>query len=216
VSAVEQNLVFTKPSKLIFEIIDLQGETMKIYTGGGDRGKTSLFSGERVPKTDDRIEAYGDVDELSSVIGALIAALPKKLAALTAELQHIQSDLFYLSSWLATTPGSSSEAVLEEFTAENVKFLENAIDRIDEQLPALKDFILPGGHVTTAWAHIARTVCRRAERRVFRVTAEFLKTDAAGKSINLPVYLNRLSDYLFLLARYCNQIMGVSETRWKR
>jgi cob(I)alamin adenosyltransferase len=189
---------------------------MKIYTGGGDRGKTSLFSGERVLKTEDRIEAYGDVDELSSVIGALIAALPKKLAAFSPELRHIQSDLFYLSSWLATTPGSPSEEVLEKFSAEKVKFLEDAIDRIDEDLPALKDFILPGGHVGAAWAHVARTVCRRAERRVFRVMTEFLKTETAGQLMNLPVYLNRLSDYLFLLARYCNQIMGVPETRWKK
>jgi len=102
---------------------------MKIYTGGGDRGKTSLFSGERVPKDHGRIEAYGDVDELNSLLGATIAALPETLPDVADELQHIQNDLFHLSSWLATIPGSPAEKNLEEFEIEKITFLENAIDR---------------------------------------------------------------------------------------
>jgi cob(I)alamin adenosyltransferase len=108
---------------------------MKIYTGGGDRGKTSLFSGERVPKNHGRIEAYGDVDELNSLIGTLIAALPETLQVVQDELQGIQYDLFHLSAWLATTPGSPAEEILEEFNIEKITFLENAIDRHDKNLP---------------------------------------------------------------------------------
>ena len=108
---------------------------MKIYTGGGDRGKTSLFSGERVPKDHGRIEAYGDVDELNSLIGTLMAALPEPLPDVRNELQCIQYDLFHLSSWLATTPGSPAGEVLEEFNAEKIAFIENAIDRHEKKLP---------------------------------------------------------------------------------
>ena len=189
---------------------------MKIYTGIGDRGKTGLFSGERVAKTHDRIEAYGVVDELNSVIGALIAVLPKGWAELIEELQRIQADLFHLSSWLATTPDSPSKDTLAEFAENKVKFLEQAIDRIDEDLPALKNFILPGGHITAAWTHVARSVCRRAERHAVRVLEESLKAKTNKQLLGLLVYLNRLSDYLFMLARYCNKILGVTETLWEK
>jgi cob(I)alamin adenosyltransferase len=189
---------------------------MKIYTGGGDRGKTSLFSGERVPKDHGRIEAYGDADELNSIIGALIAALPEKQQAVRDELLCIQSDLFHLSSWLATTPGSPAEDALEEFNAEKVTFLENAIDRIEKNLPVLKHFILPGGHGTAAWAHVARAVCRRTERHILRVLEESAKEGIEKKPSYLLIYLNRLSDYLFTLARYLNITMGVSEIPWKK
>lgn len=189
---------------------------MKIYTGGGDRGKTSLFSGERVRKDHARIEAYGDADELNSIIGALISALSKKQEDVSKELQCIQSDIFHLSSWLATTPGSPAADALEEFRAEKVAFLENAIDRMEKNLPVLKSFIMPGGHPTAAWTHIARAVCRRTERRVLQVIENSDESGTEHKYSYLLKYLNRLSDYLFMLARYLNKTMGVSEIPWKK
>ena len=189
---------------------------MKIYTGGGDRGKTSLFSGERVRKDHGRIEAYGDADELNSIIGAIISALPEKQQDVRNELQCIQSDIFHLSSWLATTQGSPAENALEEFKADKITFLENAIDRMEQNLPALKNFIMPGGHPTAAWAHIARTVCRRTERHVLQVTENSVESGTEHQYSHLQKYLNRLSDYLFMLARYLNQTMGVPDIPWKK
>ena len=189
---------------------------MKIYTGGGDRGKTSLFSGERVRKDHDRIEAYGDADELNSIIGALISALPEKRQDVRNELQCIQSDIFHLSSWLATTRGSPAENALDEFKADKITFLENAIDRMEQNLPALKNFIMPGGHHTAAWTHIARTVCRRTERHVLQVIENSVESSTEHQYSHLQKYLNRLSDYFFMLARYLNQTMGVSEIPWKK
>jgi cob(I)alamin adenosyltransferase len=189
---------------------------MKIYTGGGDRGKTSLFSGERVPKDHRRIEAYGDADELNSIIGALISSLSEKQQDVNTELQCIQSDIFHLSSWLATTPDSPAVAALDEFQAEKVMFLENAIDRIDKKLPVLKNFVLPGGHPTAAWTHIARTICRRMERHVLRVVENAVESGSEQQYRCLLKYLNRLSDYLFVLARYLNQTAGVPDIPWKK
>jgi len=189
---------------------------MKIYTGGGDRGKTSLFSGERVRKDHGRIEAYGDADELNSILGALIAALPEKQQEVRNELQCIQSDIFQLSSWLATTPGSRAIDALDEFKAEKVVFLENAIDRIDKKLPVLKSFIMPGGHPTAAWTHIARAVCRRTERHVLQVIENSDESGTENQYRYLLTYLNRLSDYLFMLARYLNQTTGVPEIPWNK
>ena len=189
---------------------------MKIYTGGGDRGKTSLFSGERVRKDHGRIEAYGDADELNSIIGAIVSALPEKQQDVRSELQCIQSDIFHLSSWLATTQGSPAENALEEFKADKITFLENAIDRMEQNLPALKNFIMPGGHPTAAWTHIARTVCRRTERHVLLIIENSVKSGTEHQYSHLQKYLNRLSDYFFMLARYLNQAMGVSEIPWKK
>ena len=146
---------------------------MKIYSGGGDRGRTSLFSGERVLKSHLRIEATGDVDELNSVLGVLIAVLPNEDSGSMEEIRQIQSDLFHLGAWLATTPGSPS-------------------------MPALKSFILPGGHISAAWAHVARTVCRRAERRVVRLYEESIEGDGQGQLWGVLTYLNRLSDSPFI------------------
>ncbi|MGD9272558.1 MAG: cob(I)yrinic acid a,c-diamide adenosyltransferase [Syntrophobacterales bacterium] len=189
---------------------------MKIYTGGGDRGKTSLFSGERVNKSDLRVEAYGDVDELNSLLGALVAFLPSGESALAEELQRVQSDLLHVGAWLAVTPGSPASNELSAITQEHSKALETAIDRLEEELPTLKDFLLPGGHVSAAWAHVARAVCRRAERHVVRLLSG---NDAEESSLHLQsvvTYLNRLSDYLFVLARYCNKIQGQQDTIWRK
>ena len=187
---------------------------MKIYTGTGDKGKTSLFSGERVSKSDARIDAYGDLDELNSILGALAAHLVSE-KELVRELEQIQSDLLRAGAWLATRPDSSAIESLEEISNEQIVFLEKAIDRLEKELPILKGFILPGGHITSAWAHVARTVCRRCERKVVPLTDEARKSNAAEQYQNLLVLLNRLSDYLFVLARYCNHLHGVSDKLWK-
>lgn len=191
-------------------------KTMKIYTGTGDRGKTSLFSGERVAKTNDRIEAYGDLDELNSIIGALIASLTADRDDLTGTLQQIQSDIFIISAWLATTANSPAIESLEKFKKTQIDFLEESIDRLENQLPDLKNFILPGGHRSAAWAHVARSVCRRAERHTVRVLKD---SDAGASTAELEkalIYLNRLSDYLFVLARECNRHHGLSDITWKK
>jgi cob(I)alamin adenosyltransferase len=189
---------------------------MKIYTGTGDRGKTSLFSGERVSKSDRRIEAYGDVDELNSLIGALIAGLKEKNTGIADDLQQVQSDLFQLGAILAITPDSPAMDSLEKISESRIRELELAIDEIEAKLPALSGFILPGGRPTAAWAHICRSVCRRAERHVIRISDEYSQGVAAEQFQLAVVYLNRLSDYLFVLARYCNQLRGVSDTLWKQ
>ena len=129
---------------------------MKVYTGGGDRGRTSLFSGERISKDDRRVEAYGDVDELNSLLGALIAALPGGCGEAMAELQRIQNDLFRIGACLATSGDDPTFAATRDFPAENARFLENAIDRMDDNLPRLSQFILPGGHPAACWSHVAR------------------------------------------------------------
>lgn len=189
---------------------------MKIYTGAGDRGKTSLFSGERVPKDDARIEAYGDVDELNSVIGAVIASLPEPLAEIRGELQEIQSDLFHIGAWLATTSGAPAASQLPPIDPERASALERSIDHMDEDLPALKGFILPGGHASAAWAHIARTVCRRAERRTVGLSTGGPEAGPAEQLSRAIVYLNRLSDYFFVLARHINRTLGLEDSLWKR
>lgn len=180
---------------------------MNVYTRTGDGGQTSLFSGERVPKSHPRVEAYGDVDELNSVIGALIAALPPDHPE-WPELQRIQANLFQVGAWLATTPGSAASARLTPFSTQHSQQLEQAIDRMNAELSPLTSFILPGGHPTAAWAHIARTVCRRAERHVLELGV----SDEAFRPI--LAFLNRLSDYLFVLARYCNHLAGTPDVRW--
>jgi cob(I)alamin adenosyltransferase len=186
---------------------------MKIYTGDGDHGKTSLFSGERVSKSHDRIEAYGDVDELNSVMGVLGAVMQEAAPLLLEQNRRIQSDLLHVGAWLATTPGAARQQALKEFTVERVRFLEVAIDGMEEGLPPLRRFILPGGHLCSAIAQMARTVCRRAERRVVRL---FQQADNALPASwrHLLAYLNRLSDYLFVLARTINRLNGVADITW--
>jgi cob(I)alamin adenosyltransferase len=185
---------------------------MKIYTGTGDRGKTSLFSGERVSKSSLRIEAYGDLDELNSVIGAVAAALDPEHIELKEEIQSVQGMLLDAGAWLATTPDAASSRFLKPFTEEPAKWLEEAIDRMNASLPELKQFILPGGHLSASLAHMARTVCRRTERR----TIALIESESGGGDImaHILVFLNRLSDYLFVLARYCNHLSSQGDLLW--
>ncbi|KPJ79016.1 MAG: hypothetical protein AMJ54_00735 [Deltaproteobacteria bacterium SG8_13] len=188
---------------------------MKIYTGGGDRGKTGLFSGERVAKCNLQVETYGDVDELNSTLGSLSAALPEGWTDIDGQLRLVQADLFHIGAWLAITPAARTNATLEEFTAERVLFLEKTIDAMEEQLPALSAFILPGGHASAAAAHVSRAVCRRAERRVVALMEQSDAKKLPASWQQLLRYLNRLSDYLFVLARFCNHRTGVEEPLWK-
>jgi cob(I)alamin adenosyltransferase len=187
---------------------------MKVYTGTGDGGKTSLFSGERISKGDARIAAYGDLDELNAVVGSIVAALPRHpdSRGLKSQLVKIQSDLFQVGALLATSPGSPAAAHLAPVKVEQGRWLEERIDAMDSRLDRLNAFILPGGHPAAAWSHLARTVSRRVERRVVKLAAsDALIHDGLDEML---VYLNRLSDYFFVLARYCNFLTGVADVLW--
>lgn len=189
---------------------------MKIYTGTGDRGKTSLFSGERISKSNPRIEAYGDLDELNSTVGAVAAAMETPDQTLKAELRLVQRWLLEAGAWLATIPGSPSTQFLKPFTGEPATTLETAIDRMNDALPELKHFVLPGGHLSASLAHMARTVCRRAERRMVALVEHDTDPPASADTLNhIQVFLNRLSDYLFVVARYCNLLHGQGDELWK-
>lgn len=188
---------------------------MKVYTGTGDRGKSSLFSGERVPKTSPRFAVYGDLDELNSVMGTVAAALDDEHQTLKKEIQIFQAHLLSAGAWLATTPGSASAKFLTPFTEKPTHLLEAAIDRMTESLAELKQFILPGGHLTASLTHIARCVCRRTERHAIAlVEAEDGSSGPTETMRHILVFLNRLSDYLFVLARYCNHLHGQEDVLW--
>ena len=183
---------------------------MKVYTGSGDRGKTGLLSGERVLKSHLRIEACGDIDELNSLMGVLAATLPNNSSETIEEIRQIQSVLLLIGAWFSTTPGSPIRSNIKQVTVTQISFLENAIDRMENKLPELKNFILPGGHISAALAHVTRSVCRRVERNAVRLE---VNTETLQKSYNnVLVFLNRLSDYLFVMARYCNQASGVPDS----
>jgi cob(I)alamin adenosyltransferase len=180
---------------------------MKIYTKTGDSGDTSLFGGQRVPKDALRIEAYGTVDELNSMLGIVRSdGAPEELDGILEAIQH---DLFDLGADLAT-PRPASKVSVKRITAKDVQALERFIDGVDPKLKPLRSFILPGGSSIAARLHFARTVCRRAERVCVRLS----RNEDIGEDVT--VYLNRLSDLLFVLARYANVLAGVSETRWKQ
>jgi cob(I)alamin adenosyltransferase len=182
---------------------------MKIYTRTGDKGETGLFGGQRVRKDYPRIEAYGTVDELNAALGVARAELAAIDSQIEGLLARIQNDLFDLGAELAVAdPAKARRAI----TAQQVGELEEAIDRHDARLPPLKEFILPGGCPAAALLHLARTVCRRAERRVVALSA------IAGEQVSADAiaYLNRLGDLLFVLARAANQIAGAADVPWKK
>lgn len=183
---------------------------MKIYTGTGDGGKTSLFSGERLSKNSLRVETYGDADELCSALGVVVAMVPEGHEQLAVDLQQIQADLFDLGAVLATSPGSPEAELLKPFAKERIKGLEDQIDRMQDVLPEIHSFILPGGHLSSAWAQLVRTICRRVERAV--VTLNEQEGCLYGQEV--VSYLNRLSDYFFVLARYFNHLTGTDEITW--
>ncbi len=181
---------------------------MKIYTKTGDDGETGLFAGPRVRKDDPRIEAYGTVDELNAVLGLLRCASPP--SEIDKLLARVQNDLFDLGAELATPdPKSRGTNLVRQ---QHVDSLEKAIDQFEANLAPLKTFILPGGTPAAAWLHLARTVCRRAERRVVTLSDD----PNANLSPLVVIYLNRLSDLLFVLARAANQAAGVSDVKWEK
>ena len=181
---------------------------MKIYTKTGDKGDTGLFGGGRVPKDDPRVAAYGDVDELNSTIGVARAALPG--ADFDSLLEQIQRDLFAIGGHLATPDPEKVRAALAkaELGDDRVRAMEAAIDASETELPPLRAFVLPGGTPGAAALHVARTVCRRAERSVVG-----LARNAEVPTLFI-VYLNRLSDLLFTLARLANHREGRHDVTW--
>ncbi|MGK7370021.1 MAG: cob(I)yrinic acid a,c-diamide adenosyltransferase [Candidatus Halalkalibacterium sp. M3_1C_030] len=178
---------------------------MKIYTKKGDSGETSLFGGTRVSKSSARIEAYGTVDELNSIIGlaASYSLSPKG----TVWVKRVQENLFVLGADLATPPSSNTR--IDRIGEKEIKDLEEAIDEMEEELEPLKNFILPGGDHAGATLHVARTVCRRAER------TSVACADKEEISEHTIKFLNRLSDFLFVLARYENKYVTTPEETWK-
>jgi len=179
---------------------------MKIYTRSGDKGKTSLLGGKRVFKSHLRIQAYGTIDELNSFIG-LVRDLEQDQKRKKLLLQ-IQERLFSIGSSLAVL-SDKSQQYQEDLIEDDVSDLEKAIDKMDATLPAMKHFILPGGHTRISYCHIARTVCRRAERLVVELGSTENVSDLVVR------YLNRLSDYLFVLARKTALELGADELPWR-
>lgn len=178
----------------------------KIYTKGGDKGMTSLGSGTRVPKDSLRVQAYGTVDELNSAIGVAVASgLCEKLAAV---LPTIQNELFHLGSDLCFTEEDKKKFNIPQIAERHVVALETVIDEMTTIVGPLENFILPGGSIGAAHLHVARTICRRAERDVISLSRE----EAVGEFV--VAYLNRLSDALFVMARYENKMQEIAEPLW--
>ncbi|MFW6078326.1 MAG: cob(I)yrinic acid a,c-diamide adenosyltransferase [Gemmatimonadota bacterium] len=186
----------------------------RIYTRRGDRGETGLFGGGRVPKAHPRVEAYGAVDELNAVVGWALSAVAE--AEIRDRLDGVQADLFAIGAHLATPPAPSTgggeprrRPALPPLPDGRVEIFERAMDEIDEELPELRAFILPGGSPGAAALHVARTVCRRVERRVAALAAQ------EDLEPGILVYLNRLSDLLFVLARLANHRAGRADRSWQ-
>jgi len=177
---------------------------MKIYTKTGDSGETSLLGGTRVSKSDLRIEAYGSVDELNSWLGVIRDAAGADFNGSTKRIQNV---LFSIGSNLAADP-AKSKVKLPEVSGFEIKWLEDEMDKMNEDLSELRNFILPGGDLLVSYTHVARCVCRRAERSSVRLS------DAAPVSEVILMYLNRLSDYLFVLSRSFSKLKNAEETPW--
>lgn len=179
---------------------------MKIYTKTGDAGETGLFGGPRVRKSDPRVEAYGEIDELNAAVGAARALVEDP--EIDLQLAKVQEELFCVGAELATPHGAKARSAIPAVDAAWAARLEAAIDDLDEELPPLTRFVLPGGTRTAAALHLARTVCRRAERRAVALAAE------SAVEPGVLVYLNRLSDFLFVAARIANHRAKKEETLW--
>jgi cob(I)alamin adenosyltransferase len=179
----------------------------KIYTKTGDAGKTSLIGGTKVPKSHIRIQAYGTIDELNSFIGLLNDQISDTHSR--EMLREIQDRLFTIGSSLACDPDKEIVMKIPDLKESDILLLETEIDQMNAKLPEMKSFILPGGHVSVSSAHICRTICRRAERLIVELDEK--------ERLDQPLiikYLNRLSDYFFVLARWLGQLLGATETRW--
>lgn len=183
---------------------------MKIYTRTGDEGETALFGGGRVPKTHERVEAYGTVDELNAFLGRAIGVVEHPTAG--ERLREVQHDLFTLGAYLATPPAREGRVrpQLPPFPEGRIAEMEGWMDEAEGELPPLRAFVLPGGSAGAAELHICRTVCRRAERQVVALGTE------APEALLFIRYLNRLSDLLFTLARLENHHSGVGDVEWRK
>lgn len=181
---------------------------MKIYTKTGDKGTTSLIGGTKVPKSHLRIEAYGTVDELNSWIGLIGDQIKLKQEKKT--LQEIQDRLFTIGSSLACDPKKEPKLKIPDLLELDIIFLEKEIDKMNKKLPEMKTFIIPGGHPVVSSIHIARCVCRRTERLIVALERNKMFVDPL-----IIKYLNRLSDYLFVLARYVSKSLKVKEIPWR-
>jgi cob(I)alamin adenosyltransferase len=180
---------------------------MKIYTKTGDKGLTSLIGGTRVPKSSLRIDCYGTVDELNSYIGLL---RDQEVNAPRRDvLKEVQDRLFTIGAHLATDPDKEARQRIPDLHTEDIGLLETEMDRMDQDLAPLREFVLPGGHPAVSFGHVARCVCRRAERLVIQLREESPVEDL------VVMYLNRLSDYLFVLSRAMAHDLGVAEVTWK-
>ena len=180
----------------------------KVYTKTGDLGSTSLIGGYRVSKTNARIEAYGTVDELSAFIGVLYDQ-EGVTAEMRTVLDVVQNKLFTIESHFALDESSEVKKMIPVLTPEDVAFVEHEIDVMNEQLPELKSFVIPGGNLKASYAHVCRTVCRRAERQGWRLASEHPVDTLDVK------YLNRLSDYFFVLARFFGFLDKIDENNWE-
>ena len=179
----------------------------KIYTGQGDGGNTRLYGGRLVPKDNPFIEVYGTIDELNSILGVIVSIRPAN--KIQNILKQLQQDLFLISAELAAPVKQPKKGFRQRFKEQNIHQLERLIDAWDADLPVLKNFILPGGTSIAAWLHLARTVCRRAERRLVTL----MRRDDTNPHIQ--IYLNRLSDLFFVLARSINRQKGKQDVIWK-
>jgi cob(I)alamin adenosyltransferase len=182
--------------------------SQKIYTKTGDAGRTSLIGGTKVRKNHARINAYGTVDELNAWIGLLGDQLSDTHSR--DLLREIQDRLFTIGSALACDPNKEISMKIPDLKESDILLLEREMDGMNEKLPEMKSFILPGGHTAVSTTHICRTICRRAER----ITVELDALEPLGQSLIIK-YLNRLSDYLFVLARYIGFLNGIAEIKWK-
>jgi len=179
---------------------------MKIYTKTGDKATTALFTGKRVSKHHIRIESYGTIDELNSFLGLI---RDQKIDTNSRQvLTTIQNKLFTVGAILATEPKKDNRLKIPRIDSEDIEFLENEMDKMNESLPEMTHFILPGGHVTVSYCHISRTVCRRAERMISYLHENEPVPD------NVLAYINRLSDYLFVLARKLSKDLQAEEVKW--
>jgi len=188
-------------------------EKSMIYTKTGDKGMTSLVGGQRVSKTDLRLEAYGTVDELNCQLGLLLTEVSD--ASDHALLNEVQNHLFVVGGYLATDQSTTQLRAQSVVTPAMIESLEKAVDEIDSSLPKLRAFVLPGGTRGASMAHVCRTVCRRAERRILALNNQLKERDEAELDANVLSYMNRLSDFLFVLARKMNIIEGQDEIIWK-
>ncbi len=179
---------------------------MKIYTKKGDKGQTSLIGGTRVPKSSMRIESYGTVDELNSYLG--LVRDQEINAEYVRQILEIQDRLFTIGSHLASDPTKAKMQIPGLFD-EDIKNLENWMDEMDKELPEMRSFVLPGGHSTVSHTHVARCICRRAER----IIVDLMHNEEVEEIV--PQYMNRLSDYLFVLSRKITQDLGAVESPWK-